>query len=324
MALLAVNFHYIGGPPGPFPAIYPVSAEALAAQLEALGREFTFVSGADLLAAVEGKKALPPSACAITFDDGLRSQVEVALPVLDRLRVPALFFVCGQPVAERRALSVHKIHHISAHREPDRLLEALEAFYLREKLPRLNEAEALIKAHAMYRYDGDRSALTKWRLNYELEAGLRDRFTDSVFAELVSSEESWCTSAYLDADQIRMLGGRGYLGNHTYGHLPLRKLSDAALSSELTRSQKALQAITGAPVPFISYPYGGENAVSSRESLCAAKAGFRVGFTMERAVNLSLTDPLLLARLDTNDAVGGKRPLPALAPRSRYLQEATA
>src|SRR5512144_725529 len=31
---------------------------------------------------------------AITFDDGLRSNITVAYPILQRLRLPAIFFVC--------------------------------------------------------------------------------------------------------------------------------------------------------------------------------------------------------------------------------------
>jgi hypothetical protein len=54
---------------------------------------------------------------------------------------------------------------------------------------------------------------------------------------------------------------------------------------------------------------------------------------MERAFNRTLDEPLLLARVDTNDAPGGKRPLIEVegervaardgmsAARARYLQE---
>ena len=56
-------------------------------------------------------------------------------------------------------------------------------------------------------------------------------------------------------------------------------------------------------------------------------------FTMERALNRTLAEPLLLARLDANDVPGGKRPLielvgdepvvleGATASRARYFDE---
>ena len=100
--LLAVNFHYIdrvdrleGGHPYPYPAIFPTAPEQLASQLEAIGARFDFVSGAQIVDALDGKP-FPERACLITFDDGLRSQFENALPVLDRLGVPVPAAIEGQ------------------------------------------------------------------------------------------------------------------------------------------------------------------------------------------------------------------------------------
>jgi len=105
--LLAVNFHYIEeGLSHPYPAVYPVEPDRLEAQLVELGAWFDFVSGEQLLAALEGE-SLPRRACVITFDDGLRSQYENALPILNRLGVPALFFVPCRPQQEGRALNVY-------------------------------------------------------------------------------------------------------------------------------------------------------------------------------------------------------------------------
>src|SRR2546421_7479219 len=64
-------------------------------------------------------------------------------------------------------------------------------------------------------------------------------------------------------------------------------------------------------------------SVDLRVARRTAAAGFRVGFTMERALNRTLEEPLLLGRLDANDAPGGKRPLDEIPPaRSRYFAEA--
>ena len=52
-----------------------------------------------------------------------------------------------------------------------------------------------------------------------------------------------------------------------------------------------------------------ENCVSLKVGKCAADSGHSVWFTIERAINLPFSQPLLLARLDTNDAPGGKIPL---------------
>ena len=43
-------------------------------------------------------------------------------------------------------------------------------------------------------------------------------------------------------------------------------------------------------------------------ALACSNSGLRIGFTMERAFNRTLKEPLLLARADTNDVPGGRRP----------------
>src|SRR5947208_14231151 len=86
MILLGVGYHYVAAEPPAAPrAIFPVTVDGLAAQLELVGRSFEFVSRDELLAAVDGDASLPERACVVTFDDGLRCQLDLALPVLERL-----------------------------------------------------------------------------------------------------------------------------------------------------------------------------------------------------------------------------------------------
>ena len=77
---------------------------------------------------------------------------------------------------------------------------------------------------------------------------------------------------------------------------------------ELRQSLVDLRDQTGYTPFAVSYPYGGPRAVSPDVVAAAQAAGLRLGFTMERAFNRSLDAPLLLARVDTNDAPGGKSP----------------
>src|SRR5439155_12927762 len=124
--LLAVTYHYVAeeAPVAPR-AIFPVTTALLRRQLEELGRSFDFVSRDDLLRALDGEAELPERACLVTFDDGLRCQVELALPVLDRLGVPGLFFVPGLPLAEGRVLEVHKVHRLREAMADEEILAAL-------------------------------------------------------------------------------------------------------------------------------------------------------------------------------------------------------
>jgi len=50
----------------------------------------------------EGGRALPSRPVLLTFDDGYRSVFELARPILRRYRIPAVIFVCSNPVRDQR------------------------------------------------------------------------------------------------------------------------------------------------------------------------------------------------------------------------------
>jgi len=335
MKLLAVGFHYVQEFASyPYPAIFPVHPSQFETQLLELRRHFHFVSGGEILSAVEDGKPLPERACLITFDDGLRCQFEQALPVLDRLDVPALFFVGGRPLRSQTALHVHRIHYVRAHVAPVDILAELRAM-----LAKNGDSEGDILRHQeaatrTYRYDPPEAALVKWYLNFGLNSQRAERFVSGIFRDLVADEAAWCEETYMDREQVRTLAKRQYLGNHCFDHLPLAQLDEPEMQRQITRNQRLLDEICGGlPIPFVSYPYGGANAVGPREAKFCAEVGFKLGFTLERAFNATLDEPLMLARIDTNDAPGGKRPQIAfkgdqmrlgsgVAPRrSRYFAE---
>jgi peptidoglycan/xylan/chitin deacetylase (PgdA/CDA1 family) len=58
----------------------------------------------DWRAATAGRSALPPRPVLITFDDGYRSVSRIAAPILAAYRLPAVVFVCSDPIANRRLL----------------------------------------------------------------------------------------------------------------------------------------------------------------------------------------------------------------------------
>jgi sugar transferase (PEP-CTERM/EpsH1 system associated) len=77
--------------PGDRLSVHPLAFLEQMELLAASGRPV--VSLDDALAALQGDGALPPDAVAITFDDGFRDNFDLALPILDRFRLPATFFL---------------------------------------------------------------------------------------------------------------------------------------------------------------------------------------------------------------------------------------
>jgi peptidoglycan/xylan/chitin deacetylase (PgdA/CDA1 family) len=330
MTFLAVNYHYISSTAPVEPrAIYPVPVDVFERQLAELARGFEPVSRDQVAAAVGGGPSLPERAFIVTFDDGLREQFELALPVLDRLGVPALFLIPGRPFAERRALYVHKVHHLRETLGDERLLDLLLGLGLDPGGVSDEEAQAA------YAYDTADAARLKFFLNVTIPSSQREEALERVLAMIGETEEEFCARLYMSEEQVAKLDREhGAVGSHGYAHVPLATLGAAGIRDDLEHGAALLERVTGTRPRVLSYPHGSERAVSRTVAEQASAAGFLVGFTMERAFNVTLEDPLLLARIDTNDAPGGKRPLFAIdgdspladegmAPaRTRYTDEA--
>lgn len=299
MNFLAVNYHYIDEEDKYPRGIYPVSAARFRRQLEELGKFFKFVGQREILEALAGKKRLPENSCAITFDDGLRSQYDEALPILDEMGIPAIFFINGLPYLEKRVLFVHKIHWCRAHLTPDEFLNEVRRHINLDSFSEASPAQI----EKLYPYDDPKEAQIKFLLNKSsLDLELREKLIDSIFKSLVDDEKKFCENFYVSKEQAASLHQRSYLGWHGYTHRPRE--------GEFKNIQQVLLQITrdqNASLSAVSFPH--TFTVSSKVAREAKTAGMKFGFTMEKAFNRTLAEPILFARLDANDIPGGKQPL---------------
>lgn len=87
----------------PFEQLHVRESE-LASHCKLIARCCTPITATALIGAVVHGLRLPERPVLITFDDGYRNVATMAAPILDRLGIPALFFVCSASVAERRLL----------------------------------------------------------------------------------------------------------------------------------------------------------------------------------------------------------------------------
>jgi peptidoglycan/xylan/chitin deacetylase (PgdA/CDA1 family) len=308
--LIGSNYHYIRDCfTSPFPGIHGITPAQLEAQLRVLASAGDFVSAEQIRAAIRGNDSLPERAIVVTFDDGLREQYEHAWPILQRLGIPAIFFINTGPVASGKVLQVHKIHLLRANVSPPELADKLQ---MRAADQGINfdldsECEAAL---VHYNYDSPQAARLKYLLNFSLNAAERDLLVEVLFAEMFpGQEETISQHLYMNVEQIRELGRHGSIGTHTHEHLPLGLLPATQAERQLALSLSHLQEWVGYRPFALSYPYGARNACSFDVGNMAARLGIEFAFTMERAGNRDLLQSLHLARFDCNDLPGGKAAL---------------
>lgn len=294
MSLLAVNHHYFRTV-GTGQGIYPITPDALTAQIRRLQQHWLIGGEAEILAHCHGA-AENVAACVLTFDDGLKEQMQ-ALSCLENLGAKALFFVPTAPLVEHEVLDVHKLHMIRSRCSDEQLAGDLQQRFGFDQHP-FDEPMLAIQ----YRYDMPISRRVKYFLNFVLEPQARKDWTRTLFGELFGCERAACDALYMDRDDLRLLASRHLLGTHAHSHIPLAPLSEVAMCAEIEESLGVLETLTGQRPIGISYPFGGKTAVSEALFGVAASVGLQYGFTMERGINDSVADsPLALKRIDTND-----------------------
>ena len=302
--LIGIGYHYVR--PSfelPYPGIFGLTPVEFKAQLELLGRYGEFVGQGDLRRALTGEASLPERAWLVSFDDGLREQYEHALPVLDDLGIPAVFFVNTLPLAEQRPVLVHMTHLLRANVAPPILKNTIGKVATELGIP-LQEVDSA-RAVQQYVYDTMEVAELKYLLNFSLPVTDRDRVVEHCFDRLLGWDRAEvCAALYMDHAQIRELAVRDMLGSHSHSHRPLGTLAEADIRREISLSLDYLENWTGVRVDSLGYPYGSRSACTQAVGRVAREVGIRLGFTMERAGIDDRSMPLFLPRCAPNDLPG--------------------
>ncbi len=215
----------------------PRTAMLLERQLRYLRRVFTFVPLYELAASI-GAARFPGRRrrAAIVFDDGLRSNVRVAYPILRALGIPATFFVCPGLIEERRWLWTH---------EARRRLQ-FTAPRLREDLAR--EVGAPSEAEAFVEW----MKTIEFARRQRVEALLKHATAD--FVPSPPDHEAFDLAGW---DELRPLDPAIVtVGSHSMTHPVLPSMSDDEIEAELSDSRRIIEAKLARPAELFSYPNG--------------------------------------------------------------------
>lgn len=254
-----------------FPANHPqsglvVSAAEFDRQMEYLSRNYCCL---DLATAVRLLRAgrLPERAAVVTFDDGYKDNLTVALPILEKYDVPATIYVCTGIVEGTAPLWWY---------DHERLLEErieLE-FAWRERSYRWPLSNFQERGIAL----GSLNQLFK-TLHPREQSELLATIQGTPKREI--SNYSTLDSPALTWDEVRTLDKHPLItiGAHTKTHPVLSTLSYPDLVDELREGRRYLEDQLGHPVFHFAYPFGSVQEAGVREYLAVRKEGYRSAVT---------------------------------------------
>ncbi|WMT72947.1 polysaccharide deacetylase family protein [Bradyrhizobium sp. Ash2021] len=197
----------------------------------------------------------------LTFDDGYRDNVSVALPILERHNAPFLMYVpTGAPT---RTLQAWWLGLRELFRSQDDV--TIDAMDTRFHCPDFQaKVSALARAAQWVHEDYHRAAMlapTFHKAGVSLSA-LNDRY-------------------FLDEREIQVLSRHPLvsIGGHTTSHPALKTLDCSSARAEMVDNKNYLQNLTQKPVCHFAYPYGDPEACGPREENLASDAGFSTAVT---------------------------------------------
>jgi len=298
--LTVSNYHYIRENfNAAYPSIFGITPSQFQKQLLLFKNEGDILDVREITGNIEEILSSRKNYFLITFDDGLKEQVDYALPILDELNVSALFFPNSLNFQERKISSVHKIHLLRSIIEPWNFLEII----LKDEAALTKDEKIMASTH--YRYDDENSAEIKFFLNFKMSIEKKEFMIESLFANHFM-EEIEVEKLYMNQQDLINLAGRGWLGSHTHSHFPLGQLEKKEIEFELMNSKQYFEGITNSDIEIVSYPYGNKKACTIEVAAIAEAVGYKIGFTTTRGINTLENERLLLNRFNCNDLPGGK------------------
>jgi peptidoglycan/xylan/chitin deacetylase (PgdA/CDA1 family) len=274
--LAVLIFHRVLPTPDSFLASDP-DVQAFAELMRLVRERFSPLSLAEGLHRLT-HHPLPPRAVSVTFDDGYADNLEVALPVLQRLEIPATLFIASGYLDGRCMWN-------------DQLCQAIR--HCPGTSVDLTPYGAGIRP-----LGGPRErAMLVWDLLRVFKYQAPEQ-REQVAADLAARYAPDLTSPMLTRTQVRELYNKGVeIGGHTVTHPILARTADQAAYREIAENKEDLEGLLGTRLRFFAYPNGKPNLdFTATHAVMARTLGYQAALTTGHGVAVAGTDPMRLPR----------------------------
>lgn len=234
---------------------YTIPARVFEKQVELLARERRVLSLEALLDRLDRDETPEPRTVVVTFDDGYRSTLEVAAPILERHGLPAVLYLPTGYVDRAQSQPVDVLWGAFA----SRTRHALHVAVLGPDPVRLDRPQAVRRAYLALQ-----SALV----------GMCRADREALLEQVAEQLRPGRTAPRLSLtwDEVRRLRERhrGFeIGVHTRDHLDLQACEPAVASLEVMGSVVDLRGVLGFEPRHLSFPYGRTNATARSAAMDA-------------------------------------------------------
>jgi len=243
----------------------------------------------------------------LTFDDGLKSQVHIALPVLKKYNLKAFFFIHSLTFFNK--IDYNEVFNMLINTKFEQLSDFLDEFLL------LNNLDISYFDNESYRkYEKDLIAKFKFYTENDIkyrylrntlsEEGVFINMVKNVFDNNNISIKKESKNIWLNEDDINALTKDGHtLGLHSYSHnINFSRLSAENQASEYSNNKNHLETLVDYQIESMSHPLGSYNhdslSILKKMNICC---GFRSDNTIPEGYGSINPTSLEIARVDASD-----------------------
>lgn len=217
----------------------------------------------------------------VTLDDGYRDNVEVALPLVEKYKIPLVIFVTSGFVSGDRVPFEYELASVIATnnevREPDGTSRTCRSEDEKERA--FEEIRVRLK---MYRTEA------------------RDRIMDEIKTRAVRPGD-WESPEFLDWNQLREIARHPLVevGAHTVTHPMLTRVSLREAWCEIHGAKLEIESRIRTDVKLFAYPYGARNVLIDQ---IARMSGYRAAFATDTVRSKRRRNRYAIPRVDAKVA----------------------
>ena len=267
-----------------------VSSENFADQLDWIRRNRLVLSLPDFVE-LHRQGKLPRSAAALTFDDGYACNADVAVPLLEKLGIPATIFLPAGLIERGCEFWWDELERIVLDSESRVLTLGGRAMTLGERHSEDSNWPPATKP----RTARQRAYHWLWSMLYEippdeLEANLRQLRDQSKVPEAPRDSHRPMSPVEVQGSKSALID----FGSHALSHASLPSLAADEKAREIVESMEQCTKLVGARPRCFAYPYGNYDADSAR---LAQQAGYDCAVKAEGRFVGRRSNPFALPRL---------------------------
>jgi peptidoglycan/xylan/chitin deacetylase (PgdA/CDA1 family) len=252
-------------------------------QVQYLKSRFQILTVGEAVQRLRSGEALPQRALSITFDDGYRDNLTLALPVMKRWAVPFSVYVPTNGMDEGQPLWWDRVISAIAGTRRTQLDLADVGLAQRSELVNLDGLNADVQVEAVLN-----------RL-WSLGKSACDRSVERIEQVLEPVAQSHLAAPRLTRKEVLQLHREGVeIGAHSASHPNLALADEALIQDELQNSRTVLEDLLQVPVTGLAYP-GGRVGIAAKR--LAEELGFAYALGTESGLNLPRYELMELRRI---------------------------